>query len=151
MFVCVCVHGHLCVCFVCIVSLCACFGWKREGVWDFSPVTSVMQAWVLPASHWPSCSVSAHLHHPCQTQTFIISDCMGACVCVCTRGWENEMERWDWMGETHKPLAYCILIDICSNPLRGYSVLTFFHFYTYLLCFNCCLQFLVCVKVGLWC
>lgn len=74
-------HTEMCVPVLVFMATCVSVCWrrkdgKRAGESDFSPATSVMQAWALPASLWPSCSVSAPLHHPFQTQSLIIFECV---------------------------------------------------------------------------
>lgn len=85
------------------VCVCVCKKDRKKGrKKDFFPVTSVMQAWVHQAILWPSCSVSAHLHHPCQTQVFINSECLCVLVWVC----ESESMRQKWGLNLHTSLLH---------------------------------------------
>lgn len=54
-------------------------------------VTLVMCS-ILPASAWPSRSVSVHLRQPCQTRAFITSEWKLVLVCMCVFGWRERVK-----------------------------------------------------------
>lgn len=83
-------------------------------------VTLVMCS-ILPASAWPSRSVSVHLRQPCQTRAFITSEwklvlvCLCACVCL-SRG-----KEWSYVS-TSLCVLRCQQLWLISESFQQQSL-----------------------------